>query len=486
MRTKFFFPAVALAILIGSCAQADKTGSIGGKFSAPLFVQDKVLDALPQNVSHFTVNADAGTQIQAGDGATILVPAGSFADKNGKVVEGNVDLKYKSINTVAEIVASGVPMQVNYEGRSEQFISDGMFEITASQDGEPLEIASGKSISVFTPGRDVESAFKYWYFDKLSGNWAELGDRTRMSSGADIKSEITQMGIDANSGITAYNWTWKKDRGNGIFTFASDPPMQVAPNKTIPGKYDKKKSILDINFDKKRYPELAPYSRVMWQFAGTDAAQDPDRNKWIYESEWWDVQLNPIAGNKNLFRLSFLVNQREFVTTVSPVVSGKDQALAEKELRAELERMQVEKERIKQQGAAVETIEQNMYNAFRVRSMGTYNCDRFYGDPQARTLDLEFMYEAATLDKAKYIYILCENKKNVITYRADCYKFTLNPKLVDAMFIVAANGTLAVAGAEQLGNASESNGKSRTRIVFEKLKQKINSLASLDEAIQKL
>lgn len=485
MKSKNFLPAVlALGILIGSCAQGDKTGTIGGKFSAPLFVQDKVLDAIPQNLSHFTVNADAGTQIHAADGAMILVPAGSFVDRKGKVVEGDVDLQYKSINTVAEIVASGLPMEVKYGDKTEQFISDGMFEISASQGGEPLEIASGKTLKVFTRGRDVESAFKYWYFDKLTGNWSELGDRTEMSNGEDIRSDITKMGIDLNSGITAYNWLWKKDRGNGIFSFAADPPVMVSPNVTIPGRYDKNRPVLDINFDKTSYPELQAYSRIMWQYAGNDPKEDPENNAWIYGNTWSDVELNHVKGSKDLFRLKFLVNQVAFTTIVRPVVAGKDLEKAEKLMKEQLAKYEAEKEKEKDR-ASQETIESNMYNAFSVRQMGVYNCDRFYADPLSTEFDMQFLFDNKMLDKNKRIYVLCDDKKNVISYTAEYYKFRLNPATVNAIFIVAANGTLAVAGAEALHTAEAKKG-SKVTLVFNRLKSKIMNLASLDQAIEEL
>ena len=91
---------------------------------------------------------------------------GAFVDAGGKAIEGDVELSYKSMNSVAEIVASGIPMSAVYNDKVEQFISDGMFEITASYNNAAVKIAEGKEIKVFTPSRDKISDFKYWFFNK--------------------------------------------------------------------------------------------------------------------------------------------------------------------------------------------------------------------------------------------------------------------------------------------------------------------------------
>lgn len=475
--TKTLSACVFACMAFSACNSSQKTDSkltVDKPTEAPikpLVIKTDLSNAKPK-VYSYTVTATKGGTIKTADGAYILIEPGIFVDASGNKVTGKVDIAYTPINSVAEIVASGIPMQAVYNGQLQQFVSDGMFEIQASSNGKPVDIADGKSLNIYTESRDTKSEFKYWYFNKTAGNWEETATRDALKDQRDIKLQSELLSL--------------REPKESPFSYAvyveGDIDFTVADNsdKVIPAAYNTKKSILDIEFDKSKYPELAVYNRLMWQFAEVDGTKDPDKNKWIFEDDWQDVKMEKLSSGNNLFRLTFKVGGKSFETVVQPVVSGRDADKARK-LMAE---MDLKNQDIKS-NAKAETIQRNMYNAFNVRKMGIYNCDRFYNDPKATTYTTTFEYDNTVLPNDKNIYILMNGKKDVISYRSDIYKLTLDPKTVDAIFTVVAAGTLAVVNSESMKEIRTSRG-GKLKLFFKDVNVKIKDMNSLNEAISSL
>jgi hypothetical protein len=76
-------------------------------------------------------------------------------------------------------------------------------------------------------------------------------------------------------------------------------------------------------------------------------------------------------------------------------------------------------------------------------------------------------------------------KKDVISYRSDIYKLTLDPKTVDAIFTVVAAGTLAVVNSESMKEIRTSRG-GKLKLFFKDVNVKIKDMNSLNEAISSL
>lgn len=437
------------------------------------------------NTQHFTIDAQKGEQIVTPNGAKIIIAPGSFVDAAGNPVQGNVDVSYKAINSIAEIVASGIPMQAMNGNEVGQFISDGMFEIGATSNGSAVQVASGKTLEVFTPARDTKSDFNFWYFDAEKGGWQDLGKRNGAVAEKDIESVAKNMGVNPKTGITAFNLNWHKIQSK-LYSFASANEQEegISPSKIIPGKYNPKQPTLDITFDKYNYPDLAVYNSIMWQFAGDNPALDPAKNNWIFQSAWTNVNLKPSANQSGLFDLSIQVSGKEFHTVVRPVVAGKDAQKADEAYQAEIEKLQKLQALKASEGASKELIEKNMYNAFSVAQLGTYNCDRFYSDPQAKDYTADFNFDGKKLAEGQTIYVLFDRRKGVIQYSAG-QKIKINPHAVDAIFTIAANGVIATVGAEGLSNMREKSG-GKISLGLQQIKTKITSLMSLNQALNEI
>jgi hypothetical protein len=488
MKKNFIIVTSAAALFLLCCGRntSVKTNHTQVDASKVTFKTKTELLAISNNQEHFQVNAAKGEQITTANGARILIAPRTFVTSAGAPVEGNVEVSYKAINTFEEIVASGIPMQANNNGEIGQFISDGMFEINASANGEKVQVAEGKNIQVFTKSRDKDSEFKYWFFNKTKGIWEETGTRTELADDKQISSNVKAMGINPNTGLTAGNMRWRNNEGAVRYAFVENgSDQELVPNKMIPGKYDPKKLTLDINFNAGAYPELAAYSSLMWQFAGTNPNMDPARNNWIFQNSWTDVSLEPIADKPGFFDLQLSSGGQRFKTVVRPVVNGKDLDKAQEVYAQELAKIKEMQKQQMEAGASEQQISSNMYNAFNVAQMGVYNCDRFYSDKAAEEYTASFEMEGETLDPNRMVYIIMDGRKNVIQYTASSYKMRLNPEKVDAIFTVAATGAIAAVNNSSLAAMKKKRG-GNVHLAFEKVQVKINSLGSLKEAIESI
>lgn len=475
-KNGFILSLATLALAFAACNRSNKNGNSNDS-ETPTFKTDTDLQgcfSVKNGIQSFTISAEKGAEIKTNDGAILLVGPETFVDKNGKPVTGKVSITYKAMNTPAEIVASGIPMTASNKGNIESFVSDGMFDIQASTSEGNVQIAQGKNIEVYTEARDKNSSFQYWYFDNKAGNWIDIGDREGLKSKKDVEASKEKMGLPNAMAFIDYIQ-------QPVFSFSA--LYDEGKPQNIPGKFDPKKQIIDIKFNKSLYPEFAPYSKLMWQYAGTDASMDPANNRWIYQSAWQDVKLTPKTDGSKAFDLTIKTGGRTFSTIVKPVVTGEDLKKAEELAKTITEKNSCDPN--KKDGANVATLEANMYNAFAVNRLGTYNCDRFYSDASAEQFEAEYDLDGKILDQSKQVYFLIDEGKNVISYNAKSYKLKLNPKALDAIFIVAAQGVIAAVPKNEVAKMRNQNG-GKIKLFFQNVGKKITNLSELSETINGL
>ena len=111
------------------------------------------------------INADSGGVFTLASGSRITLPENALVDKNGNPVKGEVDLKFREFHSAIDILLSGIPMQLDESG-SEYMSSGGMMEIRASQNGEELELAEGKSAAIELISEvDIKEGYQLFYLE---------------------------------------------------------------------------------------------------------------------------------------------------------------------------------------------------------------------------------------------------------------------------------------------------------------------------------
>lgn len=457
---KFF----TLIALVGCVFYACNTSSnqnqtqTSVKGSEGLTINRELEDQAPV-AQTFTIDPEKGGYIETSDGSKILVPAKAFVDASGNTIKESIKVDFTAYKGALDIIASGIPMQAANADKLGQFVSDGMFKLEAESQGKMVKIAKDKAVEVFQPSDDSKTNFNSWYFDQQKGSWVDLGKRPAPCDDKKIAEVAKNLGIK----------------------IAKKPEVPETQAKGFVKAYDPSKTVLDLTFDKKNYPELTGYSKIMWQYTGNNAAQDPDKNPNMYDGNWSNVSLKRINNDDLLYTLSFKAGGKSFTTTVTPALTGKDLEKAKAALqKADKQKSVIEVTEASQKANA------KLYNAFKVNQIGIYNCDRFYMDPEAVELTPKCEYDGIELTENHVLYVLMDNKKNVIQYNAANYKMKLNPEIVDGIITVVGSGVIAAVEPAAINELRRTKGSGKIQLVFKKLAAKAGQKLSLKESIDQI
>ena len=119
----------------------------------------------------YTINSGIDNVLIYPSGTRIFIPANCFRDQTGKPVTGSVRLSYREFRDPVDILVSGIPMKYDTAGEVSHFESAGMFEISASQNKAPLELAPGKKIEMNFVSTSKDSCYNFYAFNDSTGNW---------------------------------------------------------------------------------------------------------------------------------------------------------------------------------------------------------------------------------------------------------------------------------------------------------------------------
>ena len=146
---------------------------------AALCAHPKVKPLLPsidKARERHVVDAARSINVLMSDGVRVLIPANAILDTQGRPVEGEVELSYRSFNEPYEIIASGIPMHVSTPAGMGHMETAGMYELYASVNGEQLSLAEGARITLERPEEPaLEEGFVGWELNAGTGDWQPSG-----------------------------------------------------------------------------------------------------------------------------------------------------------------------------------------------------------------------------------------------------------------------------------------------------------------------
>lgn len=127
------------------------------------------------------IDAAEGGTVTAERGASLVVPPNALVDGSGKRVTGMIDVFLTPLDPSTEAERATAPELTTKLDDDIQLIdSVGMLDIELEQDGDELNVASGKKLEVSIPaadGSDQErpSSVDLWSFDEAAGFWDMAG-----------------------------------------------------------------------------------------------------------------------------------------------------------------------------------------------------------------------------------------------------------------------------------------------------------------------
>lgn len=180
MRThEIYF--LCLLIFIAGCNQEDNK-KITAVVQSERLIKPPLSNAdVPYK--EYSVDASKGDTLFYSSGSIILFPPNSFVDKNGKIISGQVQVKYRELSDPLDYYLSGVPMNYDSSGKQYTFISAAMCEITAFQNGTQLFVNPNAKPEINMATNDDMQSVNLYYLDTTKKEWINNGISASLKPG---------------------------------------------------------------------------------------------------------------------------------------------------------------------------------------------------------------------------------------------------------------------------------------------------------------
>jgi hypothetical protein len=383
----------------------------------------------------FTIDASIDEIIRTKEGTKIIIPANSLKNKKGEIISGKAQIHYKSINTPAEIMLSGIPMRYDSAGVKLDFISAGMFQVDASQNGEKLDIVNGKKVDVQFASYKEGDDFSFYKMNEQSGSWAYKGISTPV---ANEEKEVK------------------------LKNFGEDNLFQ-----------------LDIDYSTNK--ELEPFNGLKW-LCLDKTEKNPINAPRILKELWHEIELKTIDSKKGVYQMTLIDPTEVIKFKVSPYLMNEE---GMEEMTNKIANLN-ETIRLRKEEEEKIQFEADILRNYSISSFGTYNWDKIEREMLAGNLastDAVFELENSKIDEKTSIFHFSGKDKLLSRVDNKWEKLVYNPQEKNLFIIVLPNNYVAVSDESDFQQAINSKTK---LFKLKKKAQKVSSIKDLDEILAKI
>ena len=407
----------------------------------------------------FTLDPVRDTVLELGSGSSIKVAANSIVTMSGEPVKVPIQIQLNEVRKASEIILSGAPMRYYDENGEETWMeTSGMFELTASAQGQALKIAEGKAIQVdFASATDQNVGF--WHFDENLGNWINLDINPPIAKRLERKVEKTP--------ASPTNRAIKAVLGN--------------PKKILP----------PFKIDYRLFPSLKEFRNLEWEYAGKDPAKNP-RNNPDFFNPWSNILINKKANNS--YTLTFSRADEQLIVPVRPCFRRAKDLEAFNQSMAAYEGQQKEiaeqKKNIEQRNALAEQ-QLNFVRSAQIENFGIYNWDKLIKLDEAVQFASDFDFGTEIPEHLQgginVFLITGEGGRSVVKFpRRDWSRFSFVPSMENKLIALLPDGKVAVflqEDFEQEKAALQAASRGRYQFKMKVLPQKIETVKDLDKIL---
>ncbi|MES2140095.1 MAG: hypothetical protein V4511_10340 [Bacteroidota bacterium] len=439
----------------------------------------------------YKVIAEKGASLDFKTGSKMVIPKNAFVDENGKLLKGEVELRYREFHDAVDFFVAGIPMTYDSAGQRYHFESAGMMEMLAFQNDKPVNVAPEKSINIELASNYKGTEYNLYKLDTVKNNWLCLGkDKVvakaeKTGAAPSLSNQLNRVQETAEyKTIETKKVIVQKEKEVKI---ASLPKLSPEPKKPEEAKKDKYTFNIDVN--PKEYPELAVYKGVLFE-VGTE---NKNFTSSMYDETWEEAIIKDGTKKGENYLLTLKKDAKKYDIVVYPVFEGKNYEKAVNDFKAKFSKYNVALEKrktdeikfeeeyqskllaLQKQQAELElkwkeaeanqfklmSTDEKVKRMFAVNSFGVYNCDKPSLYPKGVSClanltnenDSKLMcYDVFLVDRAKNG--LFSYTKNPIT------QFSFDPKSTNLLWTVD-NGVLywlkpeqftAIKNSEELSN----------------------------------
>ncbi len=454
----------------------------------------------------FKIAAEKGAKLEIGSGSKLTISKNAFVDENGKILKGEIELRYREFHDAADFFVSGIPMTYDSAGVKYQFESAGMIEILAYQNGKAVNMAPEKPINVEMASNYKGKEYNLYKLDTMANNWSCLGkDKVVIEALKPIdpikvfdKKEIEK----TPEYLTIENKKLEIKKEKEVEMAALPKPIDE-PKK--PEQVKKGKYTFSLEVDSKEFPELFVYKGLLFEVGD----ENTNFNKSMYDIVWDEAKIK--EGNKNgeNYNLTIKKGAKKYELIVYPVYEGKnyetalavfqekfnkykttlDKRLAEEARVEEAFQAKMTKYETEQKELIRKREEQiaNYYNSmdsnekvlrmFSVNSFGVYNSDCARTYPKGVLCTANIKNEQKNNLRCYDVYLVDKQRNGLFTYsRNPLTNFSFDPTSKNMLWTVE-DGVLYWLKPEQFGSISGSDGAKD--LIMNRVDQKFTNVEDL-------
>ena len=182
---------------------------------------------LVEEAAPVDLDSEAGGIVSGSRGANISAPAAAFVDQSGAAISGTVQVHLTPLDPAVSAELEAYPGDLaarQTDGASAQLETYGVMDITVRQDGEELQIGSGKSLDIKIPApsdgvSSPPATVGLWSFDEEEGIWVEEGEAVYNATDGTYDATIAHLSYwnaDAVQDSTCIRGTVQDQYGNPI------------------------------------------------------------------------------------------------------------------------------------------------------------------------------------------------------------------------------------------------------------------------------
>ncbi|PHN07496.1 OmpH family outer membrane protein [Flavilitoribacter nigricans] len=470
--------AIALLIMAISVFNRPKPATLEARYFANRPFVDQPLEKAQARFASFRVDVNQGGVYEYESGSRLVVPAAAFMDDYGKLVEGEVEIKYREYHDFVDFFLSGIPMVYDSANVKYTMESAGMIEIYAEQNGKRVRMAPGKNISVemisrinVAPHLAVPPGYNVYKLDTAARKWVYQG-----IDQMEVLEEFTQ--LDPQDPLYKPKKTLKdqleqiessyqqqKEQLENSIPAPTAPSRPISPDADLP------------TF------ELAPADNVpmtegadqIWYVSSQNTNFDPRS----LNVEWEDYRFERI--NDHEYRVIFTRGDNELRILVHPALTGDafakamkqyetafaayEQQMQEREKALSDRADELEDELFSQRKVARETyqesieeliaadpdlkhsadfIHKKVRNRFVADGFGIWNCDRLV-PPLMQEITANFIDQNGASIENRTAYLVDKTRNTVHRFLAqDGARIRYNSYSENLLWIVTEDNRLAV------------------------------------------
>ncbi|MFT5822872.1 MAG: hypothetical protein ACI8ZM_004129 [Crocinitomix sp.] len=377
--------------------------------AAEISVINQPFEGIDVPFNTYRIDPSTENTIQTERGTIISIPANAIVAENGALITAEVNINYRPFHSAAEIITSGIPMGYDSLGQNYDFVSAGMFELTADVEGESVFIKEGMAIDMEFAAFNGDDGFNFYTLDETTGDWAYVEPSKAIENVK--KEEQIQDFRDA--------------------------------------------FIIELDIDYRSNSELAVFDSLSWIYSGNNAEEDPTKNPWIFEEKWRDIKLSAINADQGLYNMHLKSRNSTLDLMVSPYVEGDEATY----LAAINEGILVQNEVVEARKDEELSLrmQANMLRKFSVSSFGICNIDtikRLLESEELFVTNANFNVKNEPISEAGKVILISGNEKTMISrHAADWPEMMFKSDEENTLLFILPKNEVALCGQSEFNKA---------------------------------